>query len=37
VAAAASTHAADGNEHLLTVLLRNLLDNAVRYAPTGRA
>jgi len=24
-----------GNEHLLTVLLRNLLDNAVRYAPTG--
>ena len=26
-----------GNEHLLTVLLRNLLDNAVRYAPTGSA
>ena len=24
-----------GNEHLLTVLLRNLLDNAVRYAPPG--
>ena len=24
-----------GNEHLLTVLLRNLLDNAVRYAPHG--
>ncbi len=26
-----------GNEHLLTVLLRNLLDNAVRYAPAGTA
>lgn len=26
-----------GNEHLLTVLLRNLLDNAVRYAPAGSA
>ena len=24
-----------GNPHLLTVLLRNLLDNAVRYAPPG--
>ncbi|MBX9793772.1 MAG: two-component sensor histidine kinase, partial [Burkholderiaceae bacterium] len=24
-----------GDEHLLTVLLRNLLDNAVRYAPEG--
>ena len=24
-----------GDEHLLTVLLRNLLDNAVRYAPAG--
>ena len=24
-----------GDEHLLTVLLRNLLDNAVRYAPPG--
>jgi len=24
-----------GNEHLLTVLLRNLLDNAVRYSPAG--
>lgn len=24
-----------GNEHLLAVLLRNLLDNAVRYAPAG--
>ncbi|MDM0029723.1 ATP-binding protein [Variovorax saccharolyticus] len=24
-----------GDEHLLTVMLRNLLDNAVRYAPTG--
>jgi len=24
-----------GDEHLLTVLLRNLVDNAVRYAPTG--
>jgi two-component system sensor histidine kinase QseC len=24
-----------GDEHLLTVLLRNLLDNAVRYAPRG--
>lgn len=24
-----------GDEHLLGVLLRNLLDNAVRYAPTG--
>ncbi len=26
-----------GDEHLITVLLRNLLDNAVRYAPTGTA
>ena len=26
-----------GNPHLLTVLLRNLLDNAVRYAPQGSA
>ena len=26
-----------GDEHLLTVLLRNLLDNAVRYAPAGTA
>lgn len=26
-----------GDEHLLTVMLRNLLDNAVRYAPTGTA
>ncbi|CAN7737179.1 ATP-binding protein [Variovorax sp. LjRoot175] len=26
-----------GDEHLLTVLLRNLLDNAVRYAPRGTA
>jgi two-component system sensor histidine kinase QseC len=26
-----------GNAHLLTVLLRNLLDNAVRYAPEGSA
>jgi two-component system sensor histidine kinase QseC len=26
-----------GDEHLLAVLLRNLLDNAVRYAPTGSA
>lgn len=26
-----------GDAHLLTVLLRNLLDNAVRYAPTGTA
>ena len=24
-----------GDEHLLTVLLRNLIDNAVRYAPAG--
>lgn len=24
-----------GDEHLLTVMLRNLLDNAVRYAPVG--
>jgi two-component system sensor histidine kinase QseC len=24
-----------GDEHLLTVMLRNLLDNAVRYAPAG--
>jgi two-component system, OmpR family, sensor histidine kinase QseC len=24
-----------GDQHLVTVLLRNLLDNAVRYAPTG--
>ena len=24
-----------GDEHLLTVMLRNLIDNAVRYAPTG--
>lgn len=24
-----------GDEHLLTVLLRNLLDNAIRYAPSG--
>jgi two-component system sensor histidine kinase QseC len=26
-----------GDEHLLAVLLRNLLDNAVRYAPAGSA
>jgi two-component system sensor histidine kinase QseC len=26
-----------GNTHLLTVLLRNLVDNAVRYAPPGSA
>ena len=26
-----------GDEHLLTVMLRNLLDNAVRYAPPGTA
>ncbi len=26
-----------GDENLLTVLLRNLLDNAIRYAPTGTA